>query len=374
MQYDYKDEADTYLLEFIEAFFAGRTHAAESALGTLKESFGDSAYTKIADLMNRCWNEGPVSMTSEESVALFNEIQLALEHTCERDPCRVCTEKSYSLTCVALWTGLYSDAIQQADKLLVLQEDDIMVRMLRGQAWLLSSEEAATEEETVACLTAALADFEYATELVATLPDGDDKVYNLRYSREDSTDNPEFIAGISDAIDKKRFVQDFNPRGKGTGRDAEPPPFDWLSTPVDLLVDGTLKPLIGDALVDLGRFDEALPVLISSLKAARRSGNEEMIASMVYSIGPTLLKVGRFDEAVPFFIEALTLAGLDEELQDACLTWLDVCLLDLKSPGDVIPSLTEALAQWASSDAGRQSLVTPLLDKVEMLFATQEAG
>ena len=357
---DPEDKLDDSFLEFIEAFFSGRPRVVETALERLKASFGDSAYTKIADLIHRVWNEEFPLKTPEESVALFNEIQVALEHTCEPPPCRLCAEKSHLLMFVALATGLYSDAIQQADQLLVLQENDIMAKVCRGLAWLLASEGATTEEEVVACLTTALADFEGANALVARRPDADDEVYHLKHLRQESPENLEGIAEINEALDKKGFVQDFIPRVEGTGRgDAEPPPFDWLSMPVDVLVDRSLKPLIGQILKDMDRFDEALPVLFSSLEAARRSGDEEMIASMLYSIGPILFRMERIDEAVPVFLEGLTLAGSDMEIQGALLTFLDLCLSDVKQPAAVI----DAIAQWAGSDAKRRRLVTLLFDK-----------
>ena len=361
MSYDPPDDTlDDSILKFTEAFFSGRPLVVESALESLKASFGDSVYTQIADLIHCVWNEEFPSKTPEEGLVIFNKIQVVLEHTCEPHPCRLCAEKSALLMLVALATGLYSDAIQQVDQLLVLQEDGIMAKVCRGLAWLLASQDASTEEEVVACLTTALADFEAANALVARLSEADDEVYHLKHLREESPENLEGIAEINKAIDDKGFLEDYIRRVEGTGRgDAEPPPFDWLSMPVDVLVDRTLKPMIGQLLADMERFDEALPILFSSLEAARRSDDEEMIALMLYSIGPILYRIGRSDEAVLICLEGLTLSGSNAEIQEVLLEFLDRCLLNVKHPAAV----TDAIAQWAGSDAKRRRLVALLFDE-----------
>lgn len=306
-----KENTENPLLQWLGAFFSGNTRSADNMLAASDPSLD----MKIAVAMDFFWKHGPY--VSDDSDLLFNEVKSELKsekHTCQPHPCIVCCNHAYLLASVGMFVGAYPQAIQETDRLLALNEDDITALLIRGRVKFFSA--LGIENEPEAVLTDALEDFEAAGRFVAELPD--DTIYNTRYLRDGNIDVREL-----DKIDATTLV--LNVSSFATGQDASAIQFTARSIP-RYVVEGMMMAIRGQILIRLNRYNEALPLLNRSLEIARKMGDQPNTAGMLYVIGQTLIATEKSVEAVPFLVESLSLAGTDEELRSNILEVLTSCL------------------------------------------------
>ena len=84
-------------------------------------------------------------------------------------------------------------------------------------------------------------------------------------------------------------------------------------------------------LAHLADLKSILVLLETGLERARRAGDTDRIAILVYIIGLIHLRVEHSDKALPYFVEGLKFFGSDP--QYLFLTWFVECLSDVKRGG-----------------------------------------
>ena len=348
---------------WIMHFYEGDAENAQMIMDAIKRHvrLGDSLEMNLLEGVSSLWTEG---YRSEKIVGSFHEVKRILEtlphHACDADPCDVCYERLFFLAQANFCIG-EDETIEAIDNLLRLYDDDIMVRFMRGQAWLLRTLECSETETEVAAsyYTQALSDFEKVDELLKTLPD--DRVYLLRTVREKATEDPQFIEDFYQCIDNFRFVQEF--RGTFNKKDTIPLPFDPLSIPRNVL-RVMQKHLTASALTSLERVEEARVLFREALKMAEEVGDVELIADVMVSFAAVLDPDNRNDARLRKSVLTVTREIDDKELSA-------MLLYQFAEQADQTEEMIELLKESVATArvSGNEGFVNNLLSlTIEKLF------
>lgn len=331
MEYNFKFTPEYYVTRWESARHAGHATLAKTLLNAAKRTFTEALDTKMLEALDLAWEEK--LDTSEKNRYLWNEIKAASEkeaHTCAPPyPCRVCCERAMAQLIIALGVEAYNDAIEQADRLLELNEDDIVALLLR--VWARMNLDFTDENEMTDHFAAAILDIQQARELTKKLPD--DRIFYIKTDREDI----KLVETRRDTYRSLQFTQGFIKEAEQDPDPTDSGDIDSESMPGSIFADvlKNLNPVIGLMLAGLNRYEEALPLLKEGFETARKEGDAEAIVSfgweIVYILSSGCLSSDTFqpDAVLPYLIESLASGTDNQEMQRVMLHLLIVCLWKL---------------------------------------------
>jgi tetratricopeptide (TPR) repeat protein len=121
----------------------------------------------------------------------------------------------------------------------------------------------------------------------------------------------------------------------------------------DRLEEATSIHWVGDALRDLGRFDEAEPMLLEANALARELGANAggLLPRNIHSLGDLELDRGNFAAALARYVESL-----DASAQDRSRRVVPFCLAGIAAVLAEQDRLEEAATLWGAASAGEEAL------------------